>query len=61
MARECGTGDGADGVRGIVGEVPFVGVGERASLKGRWGCIEIGGGEGGGGVVDRGNVEEVVD
>jgi hypothetical protein len=49
--------DGTHVIRGVVGEAPFVGVGEGAELReggvGGWGR--------GAGVVDRGDVENVVD
>jgi hypothetical protein len=57
FAGKLHTGDGAQVVRGVVGEAPFVGIGEGAELReggvGGWG--------GGAGVVDRGDVEDVVD
>ena len=60
LGGESGTGDGADGGGGIVGEVEFVVVGERAELEEDFGSEE-GGGPEIGGIVDGRNIEEVVD
>ena len=60
LGGEGGALDGAHGGGGVVGEVPFVVVGEGAGLgEGGWG-EEVGGVEVGG-VVDGGDVEEVED
>ena len=61
MASEGSTGDGADRVSSIIGEVPLVGVGEGAGLDGSGGGVEVGGVEGIGIVVDGGDIEEVPD
>lgn len=43
LARERHAGDGDDGVAGVVGEVPFVRISERAELEEDVGGNEVGG------------------
>ena len=56
---ERGAGDGAHGIRGVVGEVKFVRVGEGAELEESVISEDVGGGDGG--VMNGGDVDEVVD
>ncbi len=59
FARELHACYGAHVVRGVVGEAPFVLVGERAELEESG--VGQGGGVGDGGVVDFSYVDDVVD
>jgi len=59
FARELHTGHRAEIVGGVVGEAPFVGVGESAELEEGVVVEEVGVGDGG--VVDFGDIDKIED